>query len=472
MNFKLPPYAHQLKEFERSKDATYWAYFMEMGTGKTKLAIDGIQYLYDLGKVNRVLILAPAGVFRNWITTEIPKHMIESTYVGYTHRSSQMRSEDRAKLEDVENNYDLSIVAANIETLSSANGFAWCEKFVRGGNTMIIVDESSCIKNTSAQRTKNAIKLGKLAKYRRILTGTPVAQSPLDVFGQCEFLQTGVFGFSSFFKFKQFYATYVTVSYGSRSFPKLTGYRNVNELMGTVARFASVVLKKDCLDLPDKVYVERAVELTEEQAALYQQLRDTHVAEIENDYITIDNALKLLAKFQQIVCGHLKYDDGTLVHVKNNRISALMDAIEECSGKVIIFANFVEDVNLISQALAKEYGNESFVTYAGATEKEQREVNLARFRNDPSCRFFVSSQRVGGYGITLIEATTTIYYSNSFSLEARLQSEDRNHRIGQNDKVTYIDLVCHGTCDARVTKALKQKRDMSDLIVNGIKALI
>jgi SNF2 family DNA or RNA helicase len=472
MNFKLQPYAHQLKELERSKDKEYWAYLMEMGTGKTKLTIDGIQYLYDAGLINRVLILAPAGVYRNWTGVEIPKHMIESEFVGYTYRSAYMRAAERERLDDVVNNYDLSIVATNIETLSSAKGFEWCEWFVRGGRTMVIIDESSCIKNTSAARTKNAIKLGRLAKYRRVLTGTPVTQSPLDIFGQGEFLKPGVFGFSSFFKFKMFYAMYVTISYGSRSFPKLTGYRNLNELMNTVSKFASVLTKKDCLDLPEKVYVQREVLLTPEQIELYETLRTTHVHEIEDASISIANALKLMTKFHQIVCGHVKYDDGQVKRVPNNRITALIEAIEECAGKVIIFANFVEDILMIAEALKDEHGEHSYVTYAGETDTQTREANAARFRTDPNCRFFVASQRVAGFGLTLVEASTTIYYSNSFSLEHRLQSEDRNHRIGQKNNVTYIDLVADCKIDKRITDALRSKKEVADLFLGGIRGLV
>ena len=471
MNFKTKPYAHQLTVFERSKDSEYFALFMEQGTGKTKPTIDTIQHLYDAGKINRVLVLAPAGVYRNWTNAEIPVHMHESEFVGYAVRSASMTRDEKNHLENVIKNFDLSIVSTNIETLSSGTGFDFCIDFVKNGNTMVVIDEATCIKNTTAKRTDNAIRLGRYAKYRRILTGTPVTQGPLDLFGMSEFLKPGVYGFRNFFHFKQYFAEVTNISYGQRSFKKITGYRNLNELEKLTSKFAYIVTKKDCLDLPEKVYMKYHVPMTKEQEDVYNTLKDTHVAELEDSSISITSALKLLAKFHQIVCGHLKYDDGRVVRLENNRIDALISCLQESAGKVIIFANYVEDIKMISEALTKEFGEASWITYAGADDQETRTDNLIAFRMKNGCRFFVSSQRVGGYGLTLVEATTTIYYSNSYSLEHRLQSEDRNHRIGQTNKVTYIDLVTPGL-DERILASLLQKKNIADSLIGNIKALL
>lgn len=471
MNLKTKPYTHQLKALERFKDAEYFALFMEQGTGKTKIIIDRIQYLYDQGLINRVLVLAPAGVYRNWVTSEIPTHMHESEFVGYTTRSSIMSKEEKAKLTDVVANYDLSIVSTNIESLSSGQGFEFCIDFVRGGKTFVVIDEATCVKNIKAKRTENAVRLGRYARYRAALTGTPITQGPLDLFGMAEFLKPGVYGFRNFFQFKSYFAEVMDVPFGQRTFKKIVGYRNLAELEKMTSKFAEVVRKKDCLDLPDKVYVTYNVDMTPEQKKIYSDLKEMHLTELESSSITITTALKLLAKFHQVVCGHVKYDDGRVEHLPNNRIPALIELLSESSGKVIIFANFKEDIRLIVKALRDEFGDESLVTYAGDDDQAARETNLKVFRTDNKCRFFVSSQRVGGYGITLTESSTTIYYSNSYSLEHRLQSEDRNHRIGQTNRVTYIDLVTPGV-DERVIKSLKAKNDVASSVLANIRSLI
>jgi SNF2 family DNA or RNA helicase len=171
-------------------------------------------------------------------------------------------------------------------------------------------------------------------------------------------------------------------------------------------------------------------------------------------------------RLHQIVCGHVKLDDGRVVELPNNRIKELMSIVEECDGKMIIWATYRHDIEAISKALKTEYGMNSVGTYYGDTDTEERQRVLAEFQKpDSELRFFVGNPVTGGYGLTLTQASVVVYYSNSFDLEKRLQSEDRAHRIGQTRNVTYIDLIAVNTVDEKIVKALRNKIDIATQVL-------
>ena len=255
---------------------------------------------------------------------------------------------------------------------------------------------------------------------------------------------------------------------GHRSFQKIVGFRRLEELTQKLDQFSSRVLKRDCLDLPDKVYMARNVPLTTEQVKVYGQMKELALAQMENgELATTASVLTQIMRLQSIVCGHLRTDDGEIQSIKNNRLSELMNVVEEAQGKVIIWATFTQDLLNIQEALSEMYGEDSVAIYYGSTPQDERQDIVDRFQDeDSSLRFFVGQPKTGGYGITLTAADTVVYYSNSYDLELRLQSEDRAHRIGQENRVTYIDLVSRETIDEVILNALRQKINLASTVLN------
>tara|TARA_Y100001973_G_scaffold72015_1_gene105050 strand:- start:170 stop:1183 length:1014 start_codon:yes stop_codon:yes gene_type:complete len=327
------------------------------------------------------------------------------------------------------------------------------------------IDESTTIKNSSAKRTKNILALSKYAKYKRIMTGSPVTKNPLDLYSQCEFLSPWLLNFQSFYAFRNRYAEMRTIHARGRSIQVVHRFQNIGELSDKLKDFSYRVLKEDCLDLPDKIYVKRNITLTPEQAKVYRQMKTTALAVLNGKQVTSVTVLTQLMRLHQITCGHFTADDGTTQLVKNNRITELMNVLEETEGKAIIWANYQHDISEIKNAIIKEYGPGSVVDYYGLTPQDQRQDNIKRFQQDPECRFLLGTPQTGGYGITLTAANTVIYYSNGYDLEKRLQSEDRAHRIGQKKAVTYVDITCEDTVDEKITKALRKKINIASEVL-------
>jgi SNF2 family DNA or RNA helicase len=468
--FKTTPYDHQREALSDSWAAEYYALFMEMGTGKSKVAVDNMAILYEADKINAALIVAPKGVYDNWVQGEIPAHLpdrIERHILRWQpNKTQKYEKELREFILDKEPK--LKFFVMNVEAFSTPRGFEAAQAFLyQNPDNMVIVDESTTIKNRKAQRTKNIVKLRDMSKYRRILTGSPITKSPMDLFSQCDLLQEKCLGFNSYFAYQSRYANVQKRTMGHRSFQQIVGYRRLDELSAKLDKFSNRVLKKDCLDLPEKVYVRRNVDLTTEQDRLYIQMKKLALAKMEDgELATTASVLTQIMRLQQICCGHLQPDEGPIRSIKSNRLPALMEVVEEVQGKAIIWATYTHDIMAIQKELAGVYGEESVACYYGATPQDERQEIVNRFQNpsDP-LRFFVGQPKTGGYGITLTEANTTIYYSNSYDLEIRLQSEDRAHRIGQQNKVTYIDLVSPNTVDEKIREALRNKIDVAGQVL-------
>lgn len=469
--FKTKPFEHQQTALNKCKDKSVYGLLMEMGTGKTKVLIDNIGVLYNEGAINSALIVAPKGVYKTWERQEFPKHlpnyiMEHTRLVVWQPNITQKQSlKMQTLMESVD---DLKIFIMNTEAFSTEKGVKYAEKFLLGTKPMFVIDESTTIKNPRAKRTKNILRLSNLAKYRRILTGQPVTKSPLDLYTQFNFLDQDILNFDSYYSFTNRYATLMRRSVGTHSFDSIVGYRNLNELSEKIKPHSYRILKEDCLDLPDKIYMKRIISLTPEQKRVYDDLKRQALAEFNNDEtVTVTNALATLSKIHQVVCGHVITDMGRIEEIKNNRLKELLEILDECSGKVIIWASFRESIKQIEKAIQEKYKDKQVVaTYFGDTPADERQDVIERFQ-DPKdkLRFFVGNQSTGGYGITLTAANTVIYYSNTFDLEKRIQSEDRAHRIGQNNKVTYIDIVTEGTIDEKVIKSLRAKRDIASEVM-------
>jgi len=464
--FKTEPYAHQLSALEKSWDKKVYAYFMEMGTGKSKVLVDNMAMLYDKGKINGALIIAPKGVYRNWYSQEIPNHLashIDHKTVLWTALTSKTKDKEYQQLFKVD--LDLHILIMNVEAFSTKKGLEFATRFLNCHNSLVAVDESTTIKTPTAKRTKAILALGKLAKYRRILTGSPVTKSPLDLYTQCGFLDEELLGFGSYYSFRNRYAVMRNANFGGRRVQLIAGYQRLDELSKILKPFSDRVLKEDCLDLPEKTYIEREVELTDEQLQTYSTMKAAALASLKGKRATAPHVLTQLMRLHQITCGHLKNDDETITELKSNRMTSLLQLLEEVDGKAIIWANYVHDIKQIITAIEDKFGDDSIVAYYGKITAEERQRNIWEFQNNPKCRFFVGNPQTGGYGITLTAANTVIYYSNGYDLEKRLQSEDRAHRIGQKKAVTYVDLITPKTVDEKIRKALRKKINIATEIM-------
>jgi SNF2 family DNA or RNA helicase len=439
---------------------------MEMGTGKTKVLIDNMSMLYDKGKIDGALIIAPKGVVKTWYEQELPAHLpnhIENVTILWQSNITKSQQEKLNSLFEIDT--ALHILVMNVEAFSTDKGVKFAAKFLNSHKTLMAVDESTTVKTPTAKRTKNIIDLGRAAKYKRILTGSPVTKNPLDLYSQCEFLDPYLLDFSSYYAFRNRYAEMKTMHIRGRSIQVVNEFKNLGELSDTIQNFSYRVLKEDCLDLPDKIFTKRHIALTPDQFKVYQQMKKQAIAVLNGKVTSTMTVLTQLMRLHQITCGHFTADDGTTQLLPNNRITELMNILEETEGKAIIWANYQRDVNQIIQHIVKEYGQGSVVDYYGLTPQDERQENIKKFQNGDECRFLVGTTQTGGYGITLTKANTVIYYSNGYDLEKRLQSEDRAHRIGQKKAVTYIDIICEDTVDEKIVKALREKINIASEVL-------
>jgi SNF2 family DNA or RNA helicase len=470
--YKSKPFAHQKKALEMSWDKEVFAYFMEMGTGKSKVLIDNIAMLYNAGKINGALIVAPKGVYKNWFDQEIPNHMPDYIEKKVGLWKTDPKAKDLQPL--FKTGAELHILIMNVEAFSTKKGVSFAEKFLNSHETLMAIDESTTIKNPGALRTKTIVSLRPLTKYRRILTGSPVTKSPLDLFTQCYFLDPYLLDQSSYYVFRTRYAVCRKINVSGRQVEIVVGYRNLPELSEKLKPFSYRVLKDDCLDLPKKTYMKRNVELTAEQKKVYKQMKQEAIAFLNGKMVTSATVITQLMRLHQITCGHFKSNDGTVQDLKNNRITQLMDILQEVEGKAVIWAHYRHDIEKIVEAISKTYGENTVVTYYGDTTTDDRQKAIKKIQDENSpVRFIIGTPQTGGYGITLTGASTMIYYSNGYDLEKRQQSEARIDRIGQKRPMTYIDIMAEDTIDDKIVKSLRNKVNIAtEIMGEELKAWI
>lgn len=480
-DFKTKPYPHQFHALTnyRQKD---FAFLMEMGTGKTKVTIDNAYLLFREREINSLVVIAPKSVFMNWTAKEIPLHLT-CDHVSYVWSAANTKKNHKAMVEITRTDYPdkLKVLAFNIEAfgnLKKCKAKDFLKWFLENNpKTMLVVDESTMIKNHKAKRTENLHELAPLAAYRRILTGSPVTNTPLDLYSQCYFLSPQLLKYPSYYAFRARYAIIEKINLRpikdntgriikQPTYPKVVKYQRLDELNAKLKLFSYRVTKEECLELPPKTFVTRNVELTPEQKKAYAEMKEMALVELESGEISSAMiAITKILRLHQIVCGHFKTDEGNVVTLPSNRIKVLLETIEEITGKVVIWANYVHDIKQIAEALSAEYGTESVGLFYGEISKEQRLKLNQNFqdRNNP-VRFFVANTQTGATGIDLFQSHNVIYYSNNYKLEDRMQSEDRCHRIGQKNVVTYVDLVAPGTVDEKIISALKGKLELAQQI--------
>jgi len=454
--FKTEPFEHQRKTFYLSRDQKVFALLMEQGTGKTKVVIDNSAYLYSKGEISALVVIAPNGVHRNWIR-EVDTHLPDWCEHQITYYRSGMNKKEIEAFESVRSSKDcLKIFTFNVEAFTSPKAVHWMEKILLSNDVMLVVDESTRIKTPGAKRTKLITKFGKQVKYKRILTGTPITKNAADVYAQFKFLDTQILGYDSFYSFRNQYCVM-----GGFEQRQIIAYKNLDELSRNVEGHSFRVLKKDCLDLPPKIYQRHFVEMSERQKKMYNTMKKGFIAELEGNVIEAPEAITRLLRLQQILCGWFPTENERVqpIDEKNPRIEALKDVLEGIESKVIIWARFRADIRAIERLLG-----DLAVSYHGGVDSDARELAIDRFQKDPAIRYFIGTPQAGGTGLTLTAAEYAIYYSNSFDLEQRLQSEDRCHRIGTKNNVTYIDIECQKSIDSKIIKALRDKKNIADII--------
>jgi SNF2 family DNA or RNA helicase len=473
--FLKEPFLHQLKARRicHDRNINNFAYLMEMGTGKTITAIMDLLCLHHEKGVDNCVIFAPKSVYRNWYK-EITEFVApeKTKYAISTWDPSLKDPVTKAKLTDLleKSVVPLNVFLMNIEAISSPKGVKFLEKYLSVQDkkkTMMIVDESTVIKTHNAKRTKNLIKLAKDISYKRILTGTPVTKSPLDIYTQFAFLDPKILGQSNYYAFRARYAKIINrPTSGGRHFPLITGYQRLDELEEKIYSAAFRVKKEECVDLPEKIYMKRFISMSEKQLVAYESLRRNAMFIFNDKTTTTVNRLSQIVKLHQVCCGFTINDHGEIHDLPNKRYDELLDVLEEVDGKVIIWATYRHNIETITNKLKEKYGDTKAAAFYGDTENQVR-LDLVRDFQSPTSdlTYLIANPKTGGYGITLTASHTVVYFSNNYDLEIRLQSEDRAHRIGQKNKVTYVDFVCQGTVDEKILTALKNKVDIASQVI-------
>ena len=315
--YKTKPYAHQADVLKVSWDKVNWAYFLEMGTGKSKICIDNAAILYECGEIDTFIVIAPKGVYRIWAEIEIPAHMpdrLDAEVVRW--RPNPPAALKKALMSLTAPAEGFRVLIMNVEALSTKKGQRFLVSVLRASKALLAIDESTTIKSPRASRTKALLKLAPLAAYRRILTGFPVTQSPMDLWAQCHFLDETLLGEcgDDFFHFQYRYAIINRRNVGSHSFNQIVGYRNLDELSHLLGQFSSRILKEECLDLPAKIYIQRNVSLSAEQERIYNELKRYALAHIEDEeFMTTQNVLTQLLRMQQVLSGYSRSDSGEII---------------------------------------------------------------------------------------------------------------------------------------------------------------
>lgn len=482
--YKTTPFQHQRECFGLSRDLNWFAVLGEMGTGKTKILIDTIAYLWKMKKIDCVIVIAPNGVHENWITIEIPIHLPDWCIHDKDFYSTSHGKKRMSSIYDILLNRDkLSIISMNVEAFSSKKAKQFYENIIFSRKPLVIIDESTVIKNPQAKRSTYLIQSTKEVQFKRIATGSPLTKSVEDLFCQFKFLSPQILGFDTVTTYRaQFcHIKHITIKdkngdplkdrFGNeRKAPLVTGYKNLNELKRKIAPYSYRITKKEALpDLPDKTYKFWGFNLSPQQKKAYDELKEEFQTEINGKHVSSEWALVRLTRLQEITCGFYTDENGEKhVFDKNPRLEALKSICEEVEAaqeKAIIWARFKHDFEAIKSIL----GNKA-VFYHGGISAEGRRNAVESFNNDPLVPYMVgsltsNSGAVRGHTWTAKGRTTTaIYYSNTHDLDARLQSEDRFHRIGMGAKALYIDLMATGTADRPMITSLREKKSIADIV--------
>ena len=469
--FKTEP-----REYQRLAIAMSWmkpgfAYYMDMGTGKTKTSIDLYSAYFLKGEVDRLLVLTKFSTRMNWVR-EFNIHCLvpHETLILDT---SKPKVFDEFNTRPVDG---LKILIVGTESLAAGSAVLYADRFVNTSfRAGMIVDEAHMIKTHNAVRSKNAIKIGKGAKYKLIMTGTPVANAPMDLFMQFQFLDDNIIGTGDFYSFRNRYA--VMGGYEGR---EIIGYQNMEELIELVSPYVYQVRKSDVLtELPPKVYEIREVQFNEKQKELYRDLAKKNRTVMGDRGLTVNTVLERMLRLQEVCGGVVTFErnpdifnkakfEHSRIPGKNPKVEELLAITEEYQVSTIIWCRFIEEIHMVTEALAAKYGADQVVQIYGDVSEADRDRNVQEYFQTKKARFLVGNASTGGTGLNMTAAELVVYYSNSFNYVERDQSEDRAHRIGQTKSVLYIDLVMEKSVDGAILEALKGKKNVSEFVRESI----
>lgn len=455
---KLELKNHQTEALNLSCYRIVYAYFMEMGLGKTALAIANFCILFMEGKIEGVLIVAPKGPHKQWLAEELPKHIDPKIPLNCT----LWTAGNYYLSEDLKMPGKLNIFSMNIDAINTEAGAFAVNQFINlfKGKLFMIIDESHQIMNFGTQRTKMAIELGKHVKYKRILTGTPYSTSLLNIWSQFMFLDYRIIGIQYLTAFK---SRYMEIN-------PWTGKpeeKNVEEFYSIIAPHMYRKTKAECLDLPEKIYSTRLYYLSDEAAVHYENMKLAMMTTLNSGHeISSANALAQMVRLQQICSGFLpriNEETGETVGMEifsYERAKVALDIVEQVEGPVIIWARFIEDIKSLRH-IFKKYDNQ-IATYD----------TIKDFMQDRARFLFMSQARGTGWNLQKKGGLTMIFYNNSFNLIHRLQSEDRGHRMGMEGALNIFDIIADRTIDRKTMDNLKGKKDISKFVLDDIRQMI
>jgi SNF2 family DNA or RNA helicase len=470
----IKPFDHQLQHILNQCESKAWGLFWEQGTAKTKPIIDTAVYLYKQGMINRLLVVAPSGVERNWASDELPKHVPPEfsleIAVQVFYNNKKHTKKHKQEINRLFRFSGLQVLLVSYDAALTKEGKKMIMLFLQRGRCLYVLDESHNIKAPGAKRTKSIIAQSKYAKYKRLLTGTPISHGPFDVYSQVRFLDEDFWkrrGIYTFAEYKSYFGEFYTRAQCELDkgydpgFDKLLRYKNLDKLNEWLSEITDRVLKDDVLDLPPKLYTKRYFEMSSEQKSIYNELKEELMVQIGDDLITAELPIVKLLRFQQISCNYLPSGEEEPVHKiskTNPRLQVMEGIRDETFHPVIVWARFREDVNQLMDILPRA------VRYDGAVDDDEAERNKMAFQAGDA-QYFVGTAQKGGPGLTLTQAKTVVYYSNSFRLIDRLQSEDRAHRAGMDEHpVNIIDIVGCDCVDEHIVTNLRDKRDIATII--------
>lgn len=439
-------YSHQAAAAQKVGPIRVGALFMEMGTGKTATAIHLACRRQTV--IDHVVYFCPVSL-KETIRQEIFKHTdLPDSGANVFDDATTIRRMPRAHWHII-----------GIESMSSSDRVALAANHLITPNTMVIVDESDKIKSHDAIRTRRITAMSERAQYRMVMTGTPIPNGIADLYAQMTFLSPRILGYPSFYSFAANHLEY------SEKYPGLVvRAHNTDWLAAKIQPYVYQVTKEECLDLPQKLFDTRYLGLTMSQREAYEQAKWEILMSRPDDEITSYTLFQLFTALQEIVSGFWNRRDEhgnvTLHEYPHVRLDALSQAIDRAPAgeKQIIWCKFRYSVDAIVAMLAAAYGPDAVAQFHGGLSQKDRQGQLDKFRHE--AQFLVAITSSGGRGLTLNESAYSIFYENEFNYGHRLQAEDRQHRIGQERKVTYTDLVCTHSIDTRIMDAHAKKGDV------------
>ena len=463
MPIKATPYEHQKKAFTFACDkfgvfdgcikSRGTALLMEMGTGKTIVSIAVAGCMYQYGKVNRVLVVAPLSILGVW------KEEFEK-FADFPYSLTILSGTVAKKKEQLKNltGNGLQVVVVNYES-------AWrLEEDLKAYNAdLVIADEAHKLKENRSKQSQGMHHIGDKARYKLLLTGTVITNRELDVFSQYRFLNKDIFG-SSFYVFRNQY--FDMCGYGNHT-PIFRKWMT-DDFLRKLHSVAFRVTKAECLDLPAITEEVRTVDLEKDAIKLYDSIEDESYAELDESEVTTANILTRLLRLSQITGGHLTDDDGVVNNVSSAKLDALSDIIDTAMAenkKIVVMARFVPEMDDIQELLEKK--KICYAVVRGGVKDREGEIH--RFQYDDKCRVFVGQIAAAGLGITLTAASTMVFYSLDYSMSNFEQAKARIHRAGQKENCHYIYLVCRNTIDRKVLYALRKKMNLAKILVDDYR---